>query len=145
MFITHQNVPILHIFLYYEEGRWHFFEKMNILWTPLFQNSFFQNRLAHLHTNFELDRTIRFERNNFFVKKLTIFKKSKLSQLSRHWRVSAFNGRYQSIRHTLYYRKVLCLWFHLFSFLKNDQFFTEKVSKSFKKCLFSSKLRDFSY
>ena len=61
MFITHQNVPILRIFAYYEEGEVaFFFEKMNILWTPLFQNSFFPNRLAHLHTNFELDRTIRF-------------------------------------------------------------------------------------
>ena len=60
--------------------------------------------------------------------------------------MSGFNGRYQSIRHTLYYKKVLFLWFHLFPFLKNDQFFPEKVTKScFKKCPISSKLRDFCY
>ena len=33
-----------------------FFEKMNILGGT----SIFQNRLAHLHTNFEFDRTSRF-------------------------------------------------------------------------------------
>ena len=45
------------------------FEKMNILGDLRFQNSFFQNRLAHLHTNFELDRTSRFrEKMTFFAK-----------------------------------------------------------------------------
>ena len=46
---------------------------MNILGDLRFQNSFFQNRLAHLHTNFELDRTSRFrEKMTFFAKNLPI-------------------------------------------------------------------------
>ena len=49
-----------------------------------------------------------------------------------------------SIRNTLSYRKVMFLWFHLLYFLRNDQFFLEKVTKSgFKRCPFSQKLRVF--
>ena len=50
------------------------FEKNEYIRRPPFeyirrQNSFFQNRLAHLHTNFELDRTSRFrEKMTFFAK-----------------------------------------------------------------------------
>ena len=52
-----------------------FFEKLNFIWTPFFQNSFFQNRLARPHTNFELDRTSRFREKWLFCSKLTIFNK----------------------------------------------------------------------
>ena len=147
MLISHQNVSTLHCFSsLWGESLGNFLWKMNVLWTPPFQNSFFQNRLAHLHTNFELDRTSRFREKWHFLLEIDHFEKCKSDQLSWHWRLPESNGRYQSIRRTLYCKKVLFLRFHLFYFLKNDPFFHEKVSKScFKNCPFSRKLRDFCY
>ena len=122
-----------------------FFLKKWLVYGPPFFVIHFSQILSRICTPILSSiRTVVLEKNDFFVKNWP-FLKSKLSQLSRHWRVPAFNGRYQAIRHTLYYRKVSFLWFHLFSFLKVDQFFHEKVAKSFKNCPLSRKLRDFCY
>ena len=56
-----------------------------------------------------------------------------MCHLSQHRKVPVFNGQYQSIWHNLYYRKGLFLWFHLFSFLRNDQFFLKKWQKVVSK------------
>ena len=77
MFITHQNVSTLPCFLYHEwkEGLGIFLWKdESFMAPPFFQNWFSQNRLAHLHTNFELDRTDRFQEKWLFRWKLTILK-----------------------------------------------------------------------
>ena len=129
MFITHQNVSTLPCFLYHEwkEGLSIFLWKdESFIAPPLFQNSFFQNRLAHLHTNFELDRTSRFQEKWLFSFKIDNFEKCISGQLPRHWRLPAFNGRYQSIRHTLHCKKVLLLWFMFFISWSMIKFFMKK-------------------
>ena len=100
---------------------------------PLFRNSFFQNCLAHRHTNFELDQTSCFREIWLFLLKIDHFQKSKLSQLSRHWRMSVFNGRYQSIRNTLHYKKVFFYGSIFFVSWKLIIFFLKKWQKGILK------------
>ena len=77
MFITHQNVSTLPCFLYHEwkEGLGIFLRKKRIFHRSPFSKLIFQNRLAHLHTNFELDRTDRFQENGLFSLKIDNFEK----------------------------------------------------------------------
>ena len=123
-----------------------FFEKLNFIWTPFFQNSFFQNRLAHPHTNFELDRTSRFREKWLFCLKLTIFNKVNcvnyldIGGCERSPDGANRFGILFTTERWYFYGSIFFLsW-------KNDHFFPKKVTKRyFKKGPFSSKLRDFSY
>ena len=126
MFITNQNVSFFHCFPYNEEGRGIFLWKNEYYMGPLFSKFIFPKSCCASAHQFWARSVHPFSRKMTFLFKIDHFQQSKLSQLSRDWRVWAFTGRCQSIRHTLYYRKVLFSWFHFIYFLKNDQFFPEK-------------------
>ena len=110
-------------------GPWQFsLKKMNIFWPPFSKFIFPKSFRASTH-QFWARSDRPFSRKMTFLLKIDHFEKCKSGQLSRHWRLPASNGRYQSIRRTLYCKKVLFLWFHLFYFLKYDPFFSWKSNK----------------
>ena len=95
-------------------GTWHFPLKKWLFYGPTFFKFHFSKIILRICTPIvsSIGPSV-FEKNDIFVR-IGLFEKCKLNHFSRHWMVPAFNGRYQSIRHTLYYKKVIFSWFHFF-------------------------------
>ena len=103
-------------------------KKMNNFWPPFSKFIFPKSSRASTH-QFWARSDQSFPRKMTFSLKIDNFEKCVSGQLSRHWRLPASNGLYQSIQRTLYCKMVLFLWFHLFYFLRNDPFFMKKWQK----------------
>ena len=114
-----------------EGGSWHFSLEGWIFYdpSPFSKLIFSKSSRASTH-QFWARSDGPFPRKMTFSLKVDNFEKCISGQLSRHWRLPASNGLYQSIRRTLYCKKVLFSWIHLFHFLNYDQIFHEKVTKN---------------